>query len=1062
MDSRETQMTASRNCSGVSIELRYIRVILVLLFTSCIQFGTAINLEAEEQIDFAKDIRPILSENCFFCHGPDEKERQADLRLDTAQGVWSVVERGHSEQSELFRRTITADHDLLMPPPESNRQLNPGQIETLKKWIDQGAAWEQHWSFTPIKKAAVPQLSTDSGYPVHNPIDAFVQSRLKTSKLTPSPEADKQTLIRRLSLDLTGLPPTPDQTQHFLDDKAPDAYEDLVDRLLDSKHFGQRMAWDWLDAARYADTNGYQGDRERTMWPWRDWVVDAFNKNLPYNQFTLWQIAGDLLPNASYEQKLATAFNRNHMINGEGGRIAEENRVEYVMDMTETMGTVWLGMTLNCCRCHDHKYDPILNEEYYQFFAFFNQTGVNGAGGNAQTPPILPAPTEQQKSALNQLEDNRAQKSKLLEERKEQLRETEKSWQRAKLMELTGSTTWRSLRTIQSKAKYANLKIINDNTILSEVDPESSQPADNDTYTLTVDFAEQASNRSISSLRLDVLRHPNFGGSLSHADSGNFVLTDFKLRVVDQKGAATREEPIRIQSAQASFEQGSHAITAAFDDNTTSGWAVYEGKKVDRDHAAVFHLQSTLELNSQERLEITLAHDSPHVRHNIGHFQLTCSDDPTAALDDTNRDLLIALKTKLEERTETQRNLITKSHHETDETYRQLKQEIENLVKNIKSAQDSWAKVMVMADQPEARTTFLLERGLYNQPLSEVQAGFPISLLQAAPSTKPNGPSEAPLSRLELAKWLIHPEHPLTARVTVNRVWQQFFGTGLVRTSEDFGTLGEIPEHLDLLNWLAKDFLESDWNLKALIKKLVMSHTYRQSSVIPSRETYDLDPSNRLLSRASRYRLPAWMIRDQALAVSGLLSEVSEGASVNTYQPKGVWEEASFGKKQYRQDSGEKLYRRSLYVFWRRIIAPTMFFDSASRQTCTVRTGRTNTPLHALQTLNGTTYVEASRELASSALREVVAPRDRSLDEERLNWIIQRVLSRNANAQETEILLEALNRSRSRFSQSSDSALAFLSVGESPRDETIDQSELAAWTSLSLAILNFDETLNRE
>ena len=315
---------------------------------------------------------------------------------------------------------------------------------------------------------------------------------------------------------------------------------------------------------------------------------------------------------------------------------------------------------------------------------------------------------------------------------------------------------------------------------------------------------------------------------------------------------------------------------------------------------------------------------------------------------------------------------------------------------------------------------------------------------------------------MELAKWLIHPEHPLTARVTVNRVWQQFFGTGLVRTSEDFGTQGEIPEHLDLLNWLAKDFLESDWNLKALIKKLVMSHTYRQSSVIPSRETYDLDPSNRLLSRASRYRLPAWMIRDQALAVSGLLSEVSEGASVNTYQPKGVWEEASFGKKQYRQDSGEKLYRRSLYVFWRRIIAPTMFFDSASRQTCTVRTGRTNTPLHALQTLNGTTYVEASRELASSALREVVAPRDRSLDEERLNWIIQRVLSRNANAQETEILLEALNRSRSRFSQSSDSALAFLSVGESPRDETIDQSELAAWTSHSLAILNFDETLKRE
>ncbi|MBL6726133.1 MAG: DUF1549 domain-containing protein, partial [Rubripirellula sp.] len=417
----EILTTSLIRCSCQSFSKRRSWLLSAACILVVLNVCVSVNAQTQNELDFARDIRPILSENCSFCHGPDEQQRKADLRLDTSDGAWSVLEKGNSSESELYRRIIATDQDLLMPPPDSNRQLTKEQIETLRMWIDQGAGWEQHWSYRPIHKPPVPEMiaeaNRDSKAPIRNPIDAFVQKRLEQSPLAPSPEASRETLIRRLSLDLTGLPPTPEHTQEFLADYSSNAYENLVDRLLNSQHFGQRMAWDWLDAARYADTNGYQGDQERTMWPWRDWVVDAFNQNLPYDQFTLWQIAGDLLPDATHQQKLATAFNRNHMINGEGGRIAEENRVEYVMDMTETMGTVWLGMTLNCCRCHDHKYDPILNKEYYQFFAFFNQTSVNGGGGNAQTPPVLASPATRQRREVEKLESERKLQSKLQAER---------------------------------------------------------------------------------------------------------------------------------------------------------------------------------------------------------------------------------------------------------------------------------------------------------------------------------------------------------------------------------------------------------------------------------------------------------------------------------------------------------------------------------------------------------------------------------------------------------------------------------------------------------------------
>ncbi len=991
-------------------------------------------------IDFARDVRPILSENCVFCHGPDEATREAGLRLDLADAAADVLEPGKSEHSELFQRIITNDPDLQMPPPHSNRSLTAEQIEKLRLWIDQGANWEQHWSFQPIVAPEVPEVLDVASATIRNPIDAFVQAKLQSEGWAASPAADRPTLIRRLSLDLTGLPPTPAEVQAFVEDRSADAYERLVERLLDSPAYGQRMAWDWLDAARYADTNGYQGDNERTMWPWRDWVVQAFNENLPYDQFTIWQLAGDRLPEATDQQVLATGFLRNHMINGEGGRIAEENRVEYVMDMSETMGTVWLGLTLNCCRCHDHKYDPLTNEEYYQFFAFFNQTPVTGGGGNPQTAPNLAVPSERQQQQFAALERQLGE----LDSQQQALRTTllsrQAAWEAAETKRLTGETEWAPLLPTKLSASGSDLAVLPDRSVLSS----SSAPPDNDTYTLFVNSDLQR----ITGLRLEALRHESFpGGSLSHADSGNFVLTEIAL----QKVAADASEgtEIEIETARATFEQGGLKIEKAFDDDPQTGWAVYEGRRVDRDHAAVFRLREPLELKADERMKIVLRFDSPHVLHNLGRFRLSVSSAAEPALSTDADKRLTSLRVPADQRSKAQQQQIEAACLAADAGYRDLQSEREALQKRRKSLSDQVPQVMVMADMPQPRKTFVLERGLYNQPTTEITAGLPAFA---------NSPQESTSAdRLTLARWLVDDDNPLTSRVTVNRFWQQVFGIGLVKTTEDFGAQGELPVHRELLDWLAATFRDSGWDVKGLMRLIVTSHTYRQTSRVTDSKLLEQDPQNRLLGRGARYRLPAWMLRDQALSVSGLLSPVSGGPAINTYQPPGVWEEASFGKKIYRRDSGEKLYRRSLYVFWRRITAPTMFFDNPSRQTCTVKASRTNTPLHALQTLNNTAFVEAARQLAESVL--LGEPTD---DGERIDKVFLRILAREATAAEQTILQSALQRSRQQYADQPEHASEVLGVGESARDPSLPVAEHAAWTNLCLAVLNLDETLNRE
>jgi len=1014
------------------------RTSLPRLAVCCFLTVTAGVSADEPPVDFNRDIRPILGDHCLHCHGPDAAQRQGDLRLDDRTAAMQVLKPGDADGSELYRRIMSPDPQLHMPPPDSGRKLSAAQQETIRRWITQGAVWGDHWSWQPLRQPAVPVPGTAVPHaPVRNPIDAFIQARLHTAGLSPSPEAPRATLIRRLSLELTGLPPTPAETLAFEQDHRPDALELLVDRLLSSPHYGERMAWDWLDAARYADSNGYQGDTERTMWPWRDWVVEAFNQNLPWDQFTLQQLAGDLLPEAGDTERLATAFCRNHMINGEGGRIAEENRVDYVMDMAETTGTLWLGLTFNCCRCHDHKFDALSQQDYYSLFAFFNQTPVNGDGRSGQTPPVLAVPTTAQRAEQSRLQAEISRLSGLKARREALLDADPQSRESVRLQQLTAGIRWQRLAAEHLEADHQTLRQQDDLSIFAS----GPNPA-NDAYRLTL----KTTPGRITALRLDALRHPSHTqNGLARSDSGNFVLTD--LKVLQIRG--NNQWPVQIVSAEATFEQGDLKVTNAFDSDRQSGWAVYAGRPFDRDHAAVFRFDKPLELQTGDQLRIELRHDSAHVSHNLGLFSISVTTDTQPSLSNTlPEQLRQALSTPPEKRTPDQVAVIRNDRLSADAEHADLSRQLRDLEEQLKRQQTGVPLVMVMADQPARRETFLLNRGLYNNPGKPVSAAVPASL--------PGLPLEASATRLDLARWLVSPQNPLTARVVVNRFWQQVFGTGLVKTANDFGVQGELPVHPELLDWLAADFRDSGWDVKRLMKLMVTSHAYRQSSRVRP-EQLEQDPENRLLARSPRYRWPSWMLRDQALAASGLLNRTLGGPPVNVYQPSGIWEEATFGRKTYARDSGAALYRRSLYVFWRRIIGPTMFFDNAARQTCSVSVFRTNSPLHALATFNDITWAEAARVLAQQIHLEPAHD-----DRERLRQVSLRILARDLNNSEADILLAGLARSRQQFLADHEAAAALAATGESPGAAGLPVAEHAAWTALCLAMLNLDEALSKE
>jgi len=820
--------------------------------------------------DFDRDIRPILAENCFACHGQDANKRQADLRLDdrAAAVAARAVVPGEPGASTLLERIHSTDPEVVMPPPSSHRALTGEQKALLERWIAAGAEYRAHWAFVPPARATRPQVQR-ADWP-RNEIDHFVLAKLEAAGMVPAPEADRPTLIRRLHADLVGLPPTPEEVDAFVADADPHAYEQLVDRLLARPQYGERMALPWLDAARYADSNGFQQDGDTWQWVWRDWVVRALNDDMPFDRFSTEQLAGDLLPDPTLDQRIATAFNRNHLLNGEGGAIPEEQRFNGLFDRVDTTSTTWLGLTMACAQCHDHKYDPITQADYYRLLDVFNRVPESGVPSDRikrfqVAAPLLdiPGPGHAERIAVLEAEVKAAEEA--------QKPAIEAAW-----------TAWKA-------------------GLVADGQPIAGKPP--------------------SAELLELLRKP-----------------------------AADRSPEDEAALDAALRKH------AFD-------------KIRRD---------------------------------------SVKDHPTTAALNAARKALTDFKA------------------------------------------DSLVRVMVMSDA-QPRETRVLDRGDYQSPKGE-------KLDFAPPAFLPPLPDDAPRNRLGLARWLFLPEHPLTARVQVNRMWQHFFGAGLVKTAEDLGVQSEYPLHLDLLDWLAVEFRAGNWSQKRMHRLIVTSATYRQSSRIGG-EHLARDPENRLHARAGRFRMPAAVLRDGALAAAGLLDPRMGGQPVYPYQPDAIWESLAITKERdftYPASHGSDLYRRSLYTFWRRTVSPANMFDTANRQTCAVRAGRTCTPLHALTTLNDPTWVEAARVLAERGMKSATDTAGR------LSYAFRRVLGRLPTEADMAALKRTFERQLDVYRGDTQAATALLAVGESPRDTGLDAGEHAALAATCLAILNLDESLTRE
>ena len=1009
-----------------------------VLIAAVLAFWSAFVTAAEPQrVNFSRDVLPILSDNCFACHGPDQSNRKADLRLDTKEGALRtenpIIVPGKSSDSDLLSRITSTDPAEVMPPPKSNRKLKPEQVETLKRWIDEGAAWGKHWAYEAPKRPEPPVVKA-SAWP-KNPVDRFILQRLEREGLQPAREASRETLIRRVTLDLTGLPPTLAEVDDFLKDASEQAYENLVDRLLNSPHYGERMAWEWLDAARYADTNGYQGDPTRSMWYWRDWVIDALNSNMPFDRFTVEQLAGDLLPDPTRSQLIATGFHRNHMINGEGGRIAEESRVDYVQDRVETTGTVWMGLTFNCCRCHDHKFDPFTQREYYQLSAYFNSFDESGGTDSyPQARPVLSLPTPAQEQRIADLKSREQSANQQRAELEQKLRAAQPEWEKtfADAGGKLATPEWTPLvpNEMTSEAGALLASVSEDAILVSGPNPAQ------DSFSLTLPLKRP----SITGFRLEALPDPSFVNSgPGRADNGNFVLSEFKV-LLDGK-------PVPLTAISGDYEQPGFPVSATVDGKNETGWAV--ASEFGKPHTALFEARVPQGADLANRqIVIRLEFRSPHVSHVLGKFRISATDSPAATFRPVPEGVRTALALAADQRNDAQKKELADYYLNSNTALGDAKRQTEATQKAREQAEREVATTMIVRDLAQPRETFILIRGAYDKFGDKVAIGVPATLPALA--------ADAPPNRLALARWLVSPEHPLTARVTVNRYWQLFFGTGIVKTAEDFGVQGEKPSHPELLDWLAREFLESGWNVKHIHRLIVSGAAYRQSSKV-SPALAERDPENRLLARGPRYRLPSWLIRDQALAAGGLLVDKIGGPPVKGYQPPGIWEEATFGQIRYVQEQGEALYRRSLYTFWRRIVGPTMFFDVANRQTCTVKILRTNTPLHALVTLNDVTYVEAARGLAQGVLLGSAGD-----DAARIGEAFRRVTARSPKPAELEILTRRLAALRQAFSRDEEGAKKLLAVGESKPDPKLAPAELAAWTSLATILMNLDETISKE
>jgi Protein of unknown function (DUF1553)/Protein of unknown function (DUF1549)/Concanavalin A-like lectin/glucanases superfamily/Planctomycete cytochrome C len=1038
-----------------------------LLVAVCLYAGSAWTGLAAT-VTFNRDVRPILSDKCYSCHGPDAKAKHIPFRLDReddakaklADGKFAISE-GHPEQSEVVRRISTDKAGLRMPPAYTGVKLSAKEIDTIQSWIAQGAKWEKHWSFLPPKSSPVPKVS-EAGW-VRNPIDAFVLAKLDEQNMKHSPEADRETLIRRVTLDLTGLPPTLSEIDTFLQDKSEHAYEKVVDRLLASPRYGERMAVGWLEAARYADTNGYQYDGGRQMWRWRDTVIGAFNHNEPFNQFALEQIAGDMLPNATLEQKIASGFNRNHRINTEDGIIPEEYAVEYVVDRVATTSSVFLGLTLGCARCHNHKFDPFSQKEFYQVYAYFDQVPEIGRGikyGNST--PVLPAPTDDQQKALAKLQQRIDELQGTLSEHERSIERAQTKWERR---QQSNATHWapkaQSLAAFtfseqeKLKSEGGNVSYIDapagraasfDGKAYLDTGLETSLDID-DPFTLTAWVrATGEPDGSIVSEMLDKPDGKGYGVHLNHGKV-HINLTDIWV-----------DDAIRVESEDKLTSDRWYQLTVTYD-----GSKMAERVKlyIDGKPAKTKVLMDTLYRpyrNAGATFKVPIrigAGWGPERRFRgaIGGVRLyttILSGEQIAALADPDALSVIATKPAAD-RTPIEKNILRWSFLESDAAgrYGDTWSKLGDQLVAKQKLEKTFPTVMVMQDIPQRRDTHLLMRGAYDKPGELVQPGVPAVLNRLPPN--------APNNRLGFAKWVVDPSNPLLSRVTVNRFWQMYFGTGIVKSVEDFGSQGEWPSHPELLDWLAVEFMQSGWDVKAMQKLIVTSATYRQASQA-SPEQLQRDPDNRLLARGARVRLPAETIRDQALAAAGLLVEKVGGPSVKPYQPAGLWKEIGMQGMDYDQGHGADLYRRSVYTYWKRTAAPpTMLnFDAATREDCVVRTSRTDTPLQALNLMDSEQFLEAARFIGQRMVKQGGDTIDA-----RLRYGFRLAVARFPTDTELAVLRNDLKFHLNYFADAG-RAQKYLQQGESPADPKIKLQELAAYGSIASLILNLDETITKE
>jgi len=1076
-------------------QTRFVPGLILLFLVGCTIDKPIDIIEAEKSlpgiIDFNFHVKPILSDKCFICHGPDMATQKAELRLDTEEGAYQMLGEGKDhaaivpgnlKKSHAYLRMISDDPDFIMPPPESNLKLTTKEIATITRWIEQGAEYKRHWSFIAPLKRELPNVKDE--FKIKNPIDNFVLRGLEREGLTLSKQATKETLVRRASFDLIGLPPTLGEIDDFLSDDSPDAYEKVIDRLLSSRAYGERMAANWMDVARYADSDGYLDDKHRDFSPWRDWVIEAFNTNMPYDQFATWQLAGDLIPGSNQETKLATAFNRLNKRNSEAGIVYEEYRVEYTADRTHTLGKAFMGLSIECARCHDHKYDPISQKDYYKLFGFFNSTFEIGTPvyGPDQTPgPALLLTSEEEQEKIDFLRKTIAeQEAKIAEEN----------------VKMKGFEQWFST------------------SHLTSVDLENRIAKDLVAYYPFDDFITKDNNKSESPNKKDLTKPARLSQpDIKPGKKGNaFFVSDYNSVSLGEKiGWYERTDPFSLQLWVYPDTVHKEAAILWHSEDRRLGLKGYSLTLNDNKLEFIMaHSwpQNAIEVNTvrplpiKEWSQVTVTYDGSskadgvNIYVNGGNQKLAIEYDNLykgilfehnihtygfggikfgsrnkfvpfkgGGLDEVKvfKRNLTAVEVLFSYNEKKAMALINGSAGKSKELlyeyyaahYNTETAEIDQILKQTRDEENELInkipEIMVMGDSPEPRPTYVLNRGVYDAQGEQVEPGTPESILPFD--------DNLPKNRLGLTKWLFDPENPLTARVYVNRMWQMHFGIGIVRTAEDFGNQGSLPSHPELLDWLAIYFQDNGWDIKDLHKLILTSATYMQSSAI-SMEMAQRDPENILLARGPRFRLPAEMIRDNALAISGLLVDKIGGQSVYPYQPAGIWGELTTKSWAYKylQEPGEGLYRRSLYSFWKRTSPPPsmLIFDIADRGVCTVRRKATSTPLQALVLLNDPQFVEAGRVMAEQLIRtESNAPN-------RLNKAFRLATGRLPDDKEKNILNEFYNEELIRFGVNREDALAFLSTGESQWDEELNPSEIAALGVVVNAIMNTNEGFTRK